>query len=93
MRLLTPYEKYRISNNWKIGRYSEDYVYLSKYFIPQFHLERNYIWFGVRDCIRCYQRRGSRIYMDKVKHNLRSFTDQEICKFVVKNDIVVTANE
>ncbi|XP_044762196.1 F-box/WD repeat-containing protein 4 [Coccinella septempunctata] len=91
-RFLTPFEKHRISNNWKVGRYKESKVFLSKEFIPHFHLEQNSIWFGKDDSIKCYQRSKKKIFSNKLKHDFCGFNYKDVCKFVVKNDKVCTAN-
>lgn len=91
-KLLAPFEKHRISNNWKVGRYKESSIYLSRAFITQFYLEKNSIWIGKGGCIKCCQRVGNTINMHRAKYKLHGYNHTEVCKFVVRNNYVTTVN-
>lgn len=90
LNLLTAYEKWRVSHNWKIGKYVEkSYLYEKERFIPWLVLTKDHVWLSRGRYIKAYRRRKGGIDVRNPECVLTGSTNSDICKFAYKNNCIV----
>ncbi|RZC34718.1 F-box/WD repeat-containing protein 4 [Asbolus verrucosus] len=80
-RLLSPFERLRISRNWKLGVYSEKSLLYSKAkYIPWLQLEKDLLWLSRDGYVKAYRRNSKGINTKQGKLELK-FAD--LCKKII----------
>ena len=88
--LLKTNDKWRISHNWTIGKYTEkSLLYERENYLPWLHLERELVWISRGCYVKAYRRKNGAVNVDGPVYILSGHSLSEISKFAVTEDYVV----
>ncbi|GLV33306.1 uncharacterized protein CBL_12082 [Carabus blaptoides fortunei] len=90
--LLDPFEKWRISHNWKTGRYKTiTLLKQDKKFMPWLVLDNTFLWLSQGIHIKAYKRTSNRGVAVRVPHYILSDGNQnDIVKFSCKDNYIIS---
>lgn len=89
--LLKPNEKWRISYNWKIGRFKKSLLLKQNVkYIPWLCLNKDLLWISEGLWVKAYRRtRNQSLSVAMPEFTLRGDSDQDVSKFLHKNGLLL----
>ncbi|XP_043266074.1 F-box/WD repeat-containing protein 4-like [Colletes gigas] len=89
--LLCLRKKWHVSHNWQYGRYEKRIIFSQKTkFMPWIQLTNNTLWWSGGSQLCCFKRFESRHKSNQLLFRVHVCSD--ICKFVVRNECIVTGH-
>ncbi|XP_063912481.1 F-box/WD repeat-containing protein 4 [Zophobas morio] len=90
-RILSSFERLRVSRNWKLGLYKERMLLYSKIkYIPWLQLEKNLLWISRGRCIQAYKRSSKGINTRNVVYTIKGSKNADVCRFVKKSNYILS---
>lgn len=86
-------EKFRISNNWKNGRYKEVVLLKEqKKCGPWLLLDENFLWLGSGNTITAYERHKNRIRTQNPRYKIVNSRQGDFSRFSYNNSYIIVGD-
>lgn len=87
---LSAKEKCRISQNWRLGKVKDDFLFLHRtLYMPWLQLSSKYLWYSKASIILCYARTKDGIKIKPPVYTLRGHIE-DVCRFVQRDGFIVS---
>lgn len=90
---MTPFERVRISRNWKLGFFQEKQFLKSKVkYIPWLQLEKELLWISRGDQILAFARTKEGINSGTPTYKICVKNKADVSRFVKRDDLILCGN-